>query len=370
MAKQIIKRRGNGDWNVKYRPYKFNEMIGQGIISMMLGSFLCRDNLPHALLFTGQSGCGKTTAARIISLALNCEKRSEYMIKSPKNIDECGKSVLEFMENVPCCECNSCKSTINLNSFAVQELDAARTSDVATVRDVLGNLPSAPMSGEPFKVLILDEAHNLSGKAEDALLKFLEDAPEHVYIILCTNESQKLKAVTKNRCKVTQFGRLENSDVYKLIYQVCEFEGLGLAYKPDILNYITTESNGVPRQALSYLQQIGAEGSWTKDSASLIINAGADIDSAEVFGLCKVILNNSFRDVLKYYAKVKNIPVETIRIITTGFFTGRLKNARTLHDAAKYSKIIDVISVHYYGPKPENILINSFFKITQILRGN
>jgi len=343
----MIVRRNTGDLNKIYRPCRISEIVGHDTIKRTISNALSKQTLPHSLLFTGLSGCGKTTAARIIAMGLNCA---------------------EGISGEPCCVCPSCKSILNLNSFAVIETDAARTSDVSTIRSIIDDLPAAPMGGERFKIAIFDEAHNLSGKAEDALLKFLEDTPSHVYIILCTNESQKLKIVTKNRCKVTQFGRLTNIEIYNLLEQVCQFEGFN--YNSDILKYISTESNGVPRQALSYLQQINAEESWTKEAASLIINAGADIESAEVFGLCKVMLNSNFKEVLNYYNKVKNVPIETIRIITTGFFTGCLKNSRSPQDATKYSKIIDIISVPYYGPKPENILINNFFKITQILRGN
>lgn len=343
----MIVRRGRGDLNKIYRPCKISEVVGHETIKRTIGNALDKQTLPHSLLFTGPSGCGKTTAARIIAMGLNCEEK---------------------MSGEPCGQCISCKATLNLNSLAVIEVDASRTSDVATIRSVIDDLPAAPMGGERFKVAIFDEAHNLSGKAEDALLKFLEDTPEHVYIILCTNEPQKLKVVTKNRCKTTQFGRLTDVDIYELLEQVCQFEGFG--YNKDVLAYVSVESEGVPRASLSYLQQIASEGSWTKDSASLIINAGADIESAEVFGFCKFILKNDFKSVLKYYTKVKNIPAETIRIIITGFFTGCLKNSRNIPDATKFSKIIDMISIPYYGPKPENILINNFFKITQILRGN
>jgi DNA polymerase-3 subunit gamma/tau len=367
MAEQMVKPRGKGDWNAKYRSCTFDEMLGQGIISMMMGAFLCRDNLPHALLFTGLSGCGKTTAARIIALALNCEKRPEYIVRNP-NIKEPFKSIVEFNKNIPCCECTSCKSIINLNSFAVLELDAARTSDVATVRSILDDLPSAPMGGEPYKVLILDEAHNLSGKAEQALYKVLEDTPEHVYIILCTKYSEKLDEMTLNRCKATQFGRLENVYIYRLLEQVCQWEGL--VFNKDILEYIAEESNGVPRQSLTYLQQIAAEGSWSKDTASLIINAGVDIDHVEVIDFCRLLIKErNFQSTVKAYSKIKKIPIEIIRMSVCGFFVGCLKRANNLKDAQQFSEIIDITSKPYFNnPKPEHILMNSLFKITQILR--
>ncbi|KKL99519.1 hypothetical protein LCGC14_1813650, partial [marine sediment metagenome] len=156
----MIVKRGKGDLNKIYRPSKISEVVGNEVIKRTISKAMIKGTLPHAMLFTGQSGCGKTTMARVIALGLNC---------------------ITDITAEPCCECVSCKATLNLNSFAVQELDGALTGNIDTVRNLLNNLPSAPMGGERFKIVIFDEAHNLSGKAEDALLKFLEDTPDHVY---------------------------------------------------------------------------------------------------------------------------------------------------------------------------------------------
>ncbi len=253
----MIVRRGKGDLNKVFRPCKISEVVGNETIKRTIGKSMENGTLPHAILFVGPSGCGKTTFARIIALGLNCE---------------------DGVSGEPCCQCTACSATLNLNSFAVIESDAGRTGDVATTRRILEDLPSAPMGGERYKIAIFDEAHKLGGSSgsEDALLKVLEDTPDHVYIILCTNEPQKLKPVTINRCKVTQFGRIEDADVYKLLEQVCQFEGFD--YKPEILQYISEESNGVPRAALSYLQQIAAE-EYLKDEcwATFIAKGGEGI---------------------------------------------------------------------------------------------
>ena len=344
----MITPRFKGDLNVKYRPCKVDEIVGQDTIKRMLKNGLNERTLPHSLLFTGPSGCGKTTAARILALGLNC---------------------VEGPTANPCCVCEYCRPILSLNSFAVVELDSARTSDVATVRRTIDDLPAASMGGERFRVLIVDEAHNLSGKAEDALLKFLEDVPEHVYIILCTNEPQKLKDVTINRCKTTQFGRLTDKDLLLLLEQVCQFEGFD--YKPEVLQYVVEESNGVPRASLSFLQQVASEGSWTKEAASLIINAGADIDQVEVYDLCKFLIKGcGFKEIVDRFKTVKQIPPESIRIIMCGFFVGCLKNARNIADANKYSSIIDILSVPIYAiPKAEHVIMNNIFKIIRIIKG-
>lgn len=363
----MIVPRKEGDLNVRYRPYTFSEIYGYESIVNMLVGFIVKFQTPHAMLFTGPSGCGKTTAARVMSLALNCFNSKVWdgdkKIKLPNSVPD-----LYNYAN-PCCVCDSCKSILDLNSLAVTELDGARTGDVATIRKVLEDMPAAPMGGERYKILILDEAHNLSGKAEDALLKFLEDTPKHVYIILCTNLPQKLKDVTLNRCKIVQFNRLQNSYIAEILKNVCEYEGY--EYKPEILDYIVEESNGVPRQSLTYLQQISSEGTWTKDATSLIINAGIDIDHIEVMDFCRALMKHkSFQTAVAQYKKIKNIPLEAMRINICGFFVGCLRNSKTKDEAEGFSKIVDFMSVPYFGnPKPDHILINSLFKITQILRG-
>jgi len=346
----MIVRRGRGDLNKIYRPCKISEVVGHDSQKKTIGNALEKGTLPHSLMFIGPSGCGKTTFARIIALGLNCESGP-----TPE----------------PCCKCDSCRAILNLNSLAVLEVDAGRTGDVGTTRRILDDLPAAPMGGEPYKVAIFDEAHKLGGKStsEDAILKFLEDTPPHVYLMLCTNEPQKLKVVTRNRCKTTQFNRLTTDNIYFLLEQVCQFEGFN--YNSDVLKYIAEESDGVPRASLSFLQQVASEGTWTKDAASLIINAGVDVDNIEVMDLCRGILKHkSFQTTLVEYKNIKNIPLENMRIAICGFFVGCLRRSKNKIEADKYSAIIEFMSVPYFGnPKPEHILINSLFKITQILRG-
>ena len=345
----MIVRRGRGDLNKIFRPCKISEVVGHDTIKKTIGNGLDAGTLAHSLMFIGPSGCGKTTFARLVALGLNCEKGP-----TP----------------APCCECDSCKAVLNLNSLAVIEVDAGRTGDVGTTRKILEDLPAAPMGGEPYKVAIFDEAHKLGGKSgsESALLKVLEDTPDHVYIILCTNEPQKLKEVTRNRCKTTQFNRLTTDNIYTLLEEVSQMEGFN--YKPEILKYVATESDGVPRASLSFLQQVASEGSWTKDAASLVINAGVDIDYVEVMDFCRALMKHgSFQTAVVQYKKIKNIPLEIMRMAICGFFVGCLRNSKTKDEAVGYSKIVEFMSVPYFNnPKPEHILINSLFKITQILR--
>ena len=342
----MIIKRGVGDLNKIYRPCTIKEFIGNNTVRNIIRVGIEDGTLPHSILFTGISGTGKTTMARIIALGLNCKNGPTAN---------------------PCCQCSSCKAILDSNSFSVIEVDGARTGNVDIMREILNNLPSAPLSDDRYKVLIIDEAHNLSTKSQSSLLKTLEDNMRHVYIILCTNEPGKLKDVTLNRCKTIKFGRLLDKDVYKLVKEVAEFEGMN--YNKEVLNYIVEESYGIPRQALSYLQLVAAENSWTKDAASLIISAGLEADQVEVFEFCKVLLRGVWKEILIALKKIKNVPTESIRIIINGFMAGCLKNSKNMIEAKKFSRILDVTSTPYYVPKPEHMLLNDLFKIVLILRG-
>jgi len=344
----FINKRRNGDLNVAYRPYRIDEIFGHDRIKRMVTGFLEKATLPHASLFTGPAGCGKTTFARIVSLGLNCETGV-----TPN----------------PCCVCATCKSTIALNSLSVLELDGARAGNVDVVRKALNDLPSAPFGSDRVRVLIIDEAHRLSGPAEDALLKFLEDTPAHVYVILCTNESQKLKEVTRQRCKPIQFSRLEPKSIYKLLEQVAQFEGM--PYKESILHKITEECDGTPRIALSFLQQIEAEGTWSDEGARFILSIGIELDQQEVFDMCKMLVNKKGGNWINvqdtFLTLCKKIPVETIRIVANGFLSGCFKHAKSLDDAFKFARCVEIISELYYGPKPEHLILVRLFRCYNII---
>lgn len=344
----MIRKRMIGDLNIAYRPYRVDEMFGNTRIKSMLSGFLNNKTLPHASLFVGPPGCGKTTAARIVALGLNCE--------------------IGVTPN-PCCECSACKAIIHQNSMSVLELDGARVGNVDTIRHALNDLPSAPFGTDRVRVLIIDEAHKMSGAAEDALLKFLEDTPPHVYVILCTNEPQKLKEVTLQRCKQIQFSRLDSESLFNLLEQVSQFEGI--PYKKDILNKIVEECEGTPRVALSFLQQISAEGSWTDEAASFILSAGVDIDQREVVELCRLLIKrgSTWKSIQYLFLDlIKKVPAEPMRIALVGFLSGCFRNTQSMEEAIIYARCVDTMKTLYYGPKPEHVLFLNIFKCYHLIQ--
>lgn len=344
----MIKKRGVGDLKVTYRPCRIDEVVGNDHIKRIISNSIENKSFPHASLFTGPRGCGKTTFARIVALSLNCEEGT-----SPN----------------PCCVCDTCKSIIRLNNPAVLELDGTRTGQFDYVNRVAEDLPYSTIGGERSKVIIVDEAHNLTAKGEDVLLKPMEDTPKHVYVILCTNHPEKLKDATRDRCRAgtIQFGRLDSSSLFDLLEQVSQFEGF--SYKNNVLNYIADNADGAPRTALGILQQVANEGSWSMEAVRIICDVGVDVDAAVIYDFCKVLIKGKWTDTLKSLASIKQVPAESTRLAILGYLVGCLRNARSSTEGMKFSRAIDVVAIPYYSPKAEHVLFNNCFKINEILNG-
>ena len=170
----------------RYRSSTFDEVLGQAHVTETLTGAINEDRVAHAYLFAGPRGTGKTSTARILAKALNCEKGV-----SPS----------------PCGECLRCKEITEGSSLDVLEFDAASHTSVDDVREIRERIPYATAGGGR-KVYIIDEAHQLSNPAFNALLKMLEEPPEHVVFVLCTTESHKVPATVVSRCQRFEFRRL------------------------------------------------------------------------------------------------------------------------------------------------------------------
>ena len=175
----------------QWRPQHFSQMVGQKTAMDTLRNQVAGGRIAHAYLFCGSRGTGKTSTAKILAKAVNCE--------NPDNGDPCGK-------------CENCRRAENEESLDIIEIDAASNNGVDEMRDLRETVKYPPQYGR-YKVYIIDEVHMLSTSAFNALLKTLEEPPAHIVFILATTEPQKLPATILSRCQRFDFGRIRASDI-------------------------------------------------------------------------------------------------------------------------------------------------------------
>ena len=211
-------------------------MVGQEAIVRTLRNQVMTGRVAHAYLFCGSRGTGKTSAARILTRAINC--------LNPQNGDPCG-------------ECESCKTIENDASFDVYEMDAASNSRVEEIRDLLEKVDYPPQFGK-YKVYIIDEVHMLSNAAFNALLKTLEEPPEYMVFILATTEPQKLPSTILSRCQRYDFGRYSEDQIAGHLEKVVSQSGE--TAEPEALQLIARAAEGGMRDALSILDMCMGSG--------------------------------------------------------------------------------------------------------------
>ena len=236
----------------KWRPRTFAELVGQEHVVRALENALTQQRLHHAYLFTGTRGVGKTTLARIVAKALNCETG---------------------VTPTPCGRCAACIEIDGGRFVDLLELDAASNTQVDNMRELLENALYAPTAGR-YKVYIIDEVHMLSRNAFNAMLKTLEEPPEHVKFILATTDPQKVPVTVLSRC--LQFGlkRIPQEQIRSRLQQVLEAEGIRC--DAAALPLIARAAQGSLRDALSLLDQAIAHGGGAvvEDSARAMLGVG------------------------------------------------------------------------------------------------
>jgi len=220
----------------KYRPSLFKEVVAQEHVTETLKNAIRMERLAHAYLFSGPRGVGKTTAARILAKAINCE--------TPREEREDGAE--------PCCECDSCESFEEGRSLNVFEMDAASNNKVDDIRELREKV-RIPPQGEQKKVYILDEVHMLSKQAFNALLKTLEEPPAHALFIFATTEPHKVLPTILSRCQRFDFRRIPVPEIVERLREICETEGVEA--DEESLMLLARKGNGALRDALSAFDQ-------------------------------------------------------------------------------------------------------------------
>ncbi|MGB5625953.1 MAG: DNA polymerase III subunit gamma/tau, partial [Woeseiaceae bacterium] len=215
----------------KWRPKDFSDTVGQEHVLQALINALDSGRLHHAYLFTGTRGVGKTTIARILAKALNCEKG---------------------VTSQPCGECSACREIDEGRFVDLIEVDAASKTKVDDTRDLLDNVQYAPARGR-YKVYLIDEVHMLSRSSFTALLTTLEEPPPHVKFLLATTDPQKLPATVLSRCLQFNLKRMTPRLISDRLAYICEAEAL--EFEPAALTLLARAADGSMRDALSLLDQ-------------------------------------------------------------------------------------------------------------------
>ncbi len=216
----------------KWRPQTFKDLVGQEAVNKTLENAISKDRIAHAFLFSGVRGVGKTSSARLLAKSLNCEK---------------GPTV------DPCCKCSSCVEIATSTSLDVMEIDAASNTGVDNVRELRENARYAP-SRDRFKIYIIDEVHMLSISAFNALLKTLEEPPDHVKFILATTELHKIPVTILSRCQHFEFRRIAVKKIEERLRNILDGEKISI--EDGAMDAITKAADGSLRDAISILDQV------------------------------------------------------------------------------------------------------------------
>jgi DNA polymerase III subunit gamma/tau len=244
----------------KYRPQAFAELIGQEHVRTTLENAIAQRRIAHGYIFSGQRGTGKTTVARILARCLNC---------------------IEGPTATPCGVCASCLEIAGGNSPDVIEIDAASNRGINEMRELRENVRYRP-ARDRYKVFIVDEAHQITSEAFNALLKTLEEPPEWAVFILCTTEAHKIPTTIASRCQQFSFRSVDFAEVVKRMEEICGKEGIEA--DPEVLSVLAQAGEGSVRDSLSALDQA-------------IACCGVKLDAAEVRGMLGLFSLDSLGEV-------------------------------------------------------------------------
>jgi len=338
---------GYGDLYHKYRPLRFEEIAGHKEVVKSIRRAITAEQPSQAYLLLGESGTGKTTTARIMALSLNCE--------DPAKGGE------------PCLQCKSCKAVLSGKAVDITEVNAADHRGIGDIRQLCQGMSHMPMQLKN-KVYILDEAHQLTSDAQSSLLKELEEAPKHVFIILCSTHPKKLLPTVKNRCQKFKFSSLRRAAMLKLIEEVATLEGED--YPPKVYQAVTDAAGGSPRGALVLLQQVIQLGS--KDlSAVLRLLEDEEHEDPSAIALCIALSrgNPRWTNLVELYKEAVHLGPPAVGMIMAGFFRNKLLKASSQAQASKLHEVLGLFTVPFPdGKLGQNQLVFNLYKAYEALK--
>lgn len=272
----------------KYRPRTFSEVVGQEHITQTLKHQVASGNINHAYLFTGSRGTGKTSTAKIFAKAVNCKNN---------------------INGEPCFECSVCKSLEQVNNVDVIEIDAASNNRVDEIRDIREKVKFLPVNGK-YKVYIIDEVHMLTDQAFNALLKTLEEPPEHIIFILATTEVHKLPQTILSRCMRFDFRLIPVNVLMDLLRDI--FKKEGITCTEDALKLIALAGEGSCRDTISIADCVNAfcQGKIDLEGAQKVLGTSDTKEYVQLFeALNKKDVGNALEVLQNNYNAGKNMTV-------------------------------------------------------------
>ena len=265
----------------RWRPQRFSEVVGQDHIVTTLQNAITQKRVGQGYLFIGTRGTGKTTIARILAKALNCQSSNEPVSE-------------------PCCECASCQAIKDGSSLDVIEIDGASNRTIDNIRQIRDTVSIAPVSSR-YKIYIIDEVHMLTKEAFNALLKTLEEPPAHVKFFFATTDPQKIPPTILSRVQKFELHRMDWNTLNSYLSMMAEKEGLKAT--PSAIAAVARAGNGSMRDALSVFDQVlawGGENVTEKDVAALLGLTNREI----ILELSNAIVKSDYERALKCVGKV------------------------------------------------------------------
>ncbi|MBI5574546.1 MAG: DNA polymerase III subunit gamma/tau [Elusimicrobia bacterium] len=322
----------------KYRPQKFDDIVGQEHITRVLKNAIKEKRIAHGYIFSGQRGVGKTTTARIFAKALNCKE-------GPKE--------------EPCNKCDSCREIVSGNSIDVMEIDAASNRGIDQIRELRENIKYAPSSSK-YKIYIIDEAHQITEPAWNALLKTLEEPPAHAIFIFATTSTQKIPPTILSRCQRFSFRPLSIKEISGQIEKIAEKENIKIDDKA--VAVISRSVGGALRDALSVFDQV-------------ISFCGATITSQDIISILGCVKEDLLTDMFECIEK--NDAKKLLQIVNKTMMLGY----DPLNIAGDLQEYIRCVMLYKISPElvrtisdteklelySQNLFIDVLFRLVQIL---
>ena len=315
----------------KFRPVEFEDVKGQEHIITTLKNQIEANRIGHAYLFCGTRGTGKTTVAKILAKAVNCEHP---------------------IDGNPCNECETCKAIAAGNSMNVIEIDAASNNGVDNIREIREEVAYSPTSGK-YKVYIIDEVHMLSIGAFNALLKTLEEPPSYVIFILATTEAHKIPITILSRCQRYDFKRIARTTIVDRLRELMDEEQVEVEDKA--LRYIAKKGDGSMRDALSLLDQCIAFYLGEKLTYEHVLDVLGAVDTDEFSKLLREVLDGDVTQVILHLENMIMQGRDLTQLVND--FTWYLRNLLLLKSSDNMEDVLDVSAENLEQLKEEAAMV-------------